>query len=108
MTVSGWGGVAEMFPHASPDALDLLKRCLKFNPMKRITADEALGHPYVAQFHNEVEEPVYPTPPIRIALDDNTKFSVRPSVPLLSLTTAPPTDDGGCKGGVPVPVPGSE
>ena len=30
----------------------------------------------VFQFHNELEEPVYPTPPIRIALDDNTKFSV--------------------------------
>jgi mitogen-activated protein kinase 15 len=31
---------------------------------------------YAWQFHNEVEEPVYPTPPIHIALDDNTKFSV--------------------------------
>lgn len=81
--------LSEMFPHASPDALDLLKRCLKFNPSKRITADEALGHPYVAQFHNEVEEPVYPTPPIRIALDDNTKFSVH-SLPPYSLPPSLP------------------
>lgn len=65
-----------MFPTASNEALDLLRRCLKFNPSKRLTADEALSHPYVAQFHNDTEEPVYPTPPIRIALDDNTKFSV--------------------------------
>ena len=68
--------LSDMFPHASPDALDLLRRCLKFNPSKRITAQEALCHPYVAQFHNELEEPVYPTPPIKIALDDNTKVCV--------------------------------
>jgi mitogen-activated protein kinase 15 len=66
----------DMFPTASNEALDLLRRCLKFNPSKRMTADEALSHPYVAQFHNDTEEPQYPTPPIRIALDDNTKFSV--------------------------------
>jgi mitogen-activated protein kinase 15 len=71
--------LSDMFPHASPDALDLLRRCLKFNPSKRMTAEEALSHPYVAQFHNEVEEPVYPTPPIRIALDDNTKVSSLPA-----------------------------
>lgn len=73
--------LSDMFPHASPDALDLLRRCLKFNPSKRITAEEALSHPYVAQFHNEVEEPVYPTPPIKIALDDNTKVSYLPLLP---------------------------
>jgi len=66
----------DMFPNASNEALDLLRRCLKFNPSKRMTADEALAHPYVAQFHNESEETIYPTPPIKIALDDNTKFSV--------------------------------
>ncbi len=37
---------------------------------------QALCHPYVAQFHNDSEELIYPTPPIKIALDDNTKFSV--------------------------------
>ena len=78
--------LSDMFPHASPDALDMLRRCLKFNPSKRITAEEALSHPYVAQFHNEVEEPVYPTPPIRIALDDNTKVT---SLSPLSRARAP-------------------
>ena len=43
--------LSDMFPHASPDALDLLRRCLKFNPSKRITAEEALNHPYVAQVY---------------------------------------------------------
>jgi mitogen-activated protein kinase 15 len=87
--------LSDMFPTASADALDLLRGCLKFNPSKRITAEQvlfyrigfvclpnvigcvqALCHPYVAQFHNDSEELIYPTPPIKIALDDNTKFSV--------------------------------
>jgi mitogen-activated protein kinase 15 len=44
--------LADMFPNASPQALDLMRRLLKFNPNKRITAEEGLSHPYVAQFHN--------------------------------------------------------
>eukprot|EP00292_Cryptomonas_paramecium_P012701 CAMPEP_0113697496 /NCGR_PEP_ID=MMETSP0038_2-20120614/22168_1 /TAXON_ID=2898 /ORGANISM="Cryptomonas paramecium" /LENGTH=356 /DNA_ID=CAMNT_0000620517 /DNA_START=49 /DNA_END=1119 /DNA_ORIENTATION=- /assembly_acc=CAM_ASM_000170 len=68
--------LSNIFPSASPDALDLLCRCLKFNPLRRATAEEGLRHLYVAQFHNEAEEPRFPGPPIRIALDDNTKLSV--------------------------------
>ncbi|KAH8834760.1 kinase-like domain-containing protein [Flagelloscypha sp. PMI_526] len=33
-------------PTASPQALDLLERLLKFDPKERITAAEALSHPY--------------------------------------------------------------
>ena len=36
------------FPKASPECLDLLKKLLAFNPSKRLTADEALKHPYVS------------------------------------------------------------
>lgn len=41
----------------SKEAIDLLNKLLVFNPDKRITVEEALHHPYVAQFHNSREEP---------------------------------------------------
>lgn len=44
-------------PGASSHAVDLLQKLLHLNPNKRITAEEALAHPYVAQFHNVDEEP---------------------------------------------------
>lgn len=64
--------LAEMFPSASPEALDLIARCMQFNPDKRITAYEALRHPYVASFHNDADEPACPRV-LRIQIDDNTK-----------------------------------
>uniref|UniRef100_K3WIJ6 Protein kinase domain-containing protein n=1 Tax=Globisporangium ultimum (strain ATCC 200006 / CBS 805.95 / DAOM BR144) TaxID=431595 RepID=K3WIJ6_GLOUD len=45
-----------------------------FDPSKRLTVDEALKHPYVAQFHNEKDEPPAPGP-LQIVVDDNTKYS---------------------------------
>lgn len=47
---------------------------MQFDPNKRITCDEALRHPYVAQFHNEKDEPNAPGP-LQIVVDDNTKYS---------------------------------
>ena len=44
----------------------------QFNPAKRITAREALRHPYVAQFHSSADEPSAPGI-ITIPIDDNTK-----------------------------------
>jgi mitogen-activated protein kinase 15 len=66
----------DVFPTASDDALDLLRNLLQFNPHKRLTAEQALKHPYVAQFHNPDDEPVC-TKKIHIPIDDNQKFSIR-------------------------------
>lgn len=56
------------------DAADLLKKLLHFNPKKRLTAAEALKHPYVAQFHNSADEPSC-SRRVTIPIDDNTKVS---------------------------------
>jgi p38 MAP kinase len=39
-------------------AIDLLERMLVFDPNKRITATEALGHDYLAPYHDPTDEPV--------------------------------------------------
>lgn len=64
------------FPTASPETEDLLRRLLHFNPHKRLTAEQALQHPYLAQFHNPADEPVC-SRMIRIPIDDNTKFTIQ-------------------------------
>lgn len=47
----------KMFPGATPDAIDLLKKMLQFDPRKRITVDEALQHPWLKELHNPQAEP---------------------------------------------------
>jgi len=64
-----------MFSNASAEALELMSQCLQFNPVKRCAAEDALRHPYVAEFHNPSDEPAYPHGPIKIAIDDNKKLS---------------------------------
>ncbi|NXJ71278.1 MK15 kinase, partial [Rostratula benghalensis] len=48
----------QILPPSTPlTALDLLKKLLVFNPDKRLTAEEALQHPYVKRFHCPAREP---------------------------------------------------
>lgn len=67
--------VSELFPKASADALNLLKKLLVFNPKDRLTAEQALEHAYVGQFHNAAEEPSCPFA-IKISIDDDHKYSI--------------------------------
>lgn len=64
----------KIFPGAPPEAVDLVLQCLKFNPDNRISAFDAIKHPYVAQFHDPNAEPLA-TRPIQIVIDDNTKYT---------------------------------
>ena len=45
-----------MFPDASALAIDLMERMLQFNPARRITVEDALAHPYLAQLHDPAAE----------------------------------------------------
>lgn len=52
---------AEMFPGASPLALDLLSKMLVFDQHSRISVDDALRHPYLRELHGKAPEPVCAT-----------------------------------------------
>jgi len=67
--------LASTYPNADEDSVDLLAKLLLFNPEKRITAQEALEHPFVSQFHSANEE-ITCSKAVGIPFDDNKKFSV--------------------------------
>ncbi|EOR02032.1 Mitogen-activated protein kinase HOG1 [Wallemia ichthyophaga EXF-994] len=48
---------ADRFPNANAEEIDLLEKMLDFNPKKRITAADALAHPYLAPYHDPEDEP---------------------------------------------------
>jgi len=48
----------QLFPEASPQAINLLAKMLQFDPAKRITVVDALAHPYFAGLHVESDEPL--------------------------------------------------
>jgi len=63
----------EIYPKAPAEALDLMEKMLYFNPEKRLTATEALAHPYLAQFHNPADE-TEATESVFVPVDDNIKL----------------------------------
>lgn len=65
----------DVFEKSSPEAIDLLKRLLQFNPNKRISAEEGLKHPFIAQFHNSDDEPICGKI-ITIPFDDNHRLDI--------------------------------
>ncbi|KAK2876889.1 hypothetical protein Q8A67_020985 [Cirrhinus molitorella] len=50
--------LAALYPQAEPSALDLLGAMLRFDPRERVSACQALEHPYLAKYHDPDDEPV--------------------------------------------------
>lgn len=67
--------VKEFIKYENPLALDLIDKMLTVNPSKRISAAEALKHPYLESLHDESDEPVFES-------DIDFKFEHDPKVTL--------------------------
>lgn len=50
----------------NPPGIDLVKRCLEFDPEKRITVEQCLEHPYFEGLHDSSDEPVYAGTPVTL------------------------------------------
>ncbi|KAJ8340433.1 hypothetical protein SKAU_G00350660 [Synaphobranchus kaupii] len=50
--------LAKLLPGVSAEALDFLEKILTFNPMDRLTAEEALAHPYMTDYSFPLDEPI--------------------------------------------------
>jgi mitogen-activated protein kinase 15 len=61
---------------APPDAVDLVRKLLTFNPMDRPTAEECLLHPYIAQWHCPEKE-ISAQGGVEIVLKDSEKHSIK-------------------------------
>uniref|UniRef100_A0A3Q0SKE0 Mitogen-activated protein kinase 4 n=1 Tax=Amphilophus citrinellus TaxID=61819 RepID=A0A3Q0SKE0_AMPCI len=63
---------SELLPEVDHQAVDFLERILTFNPMDRLTAEEALSHPFLQQYSCPEDEPTS-SHPFRIEdeLEDN-------------------------------------
>jgi len=45
-------GIAKLIPHASEEAKDLINKLLIYNPDNRITANQALKHPWLKEIRD--------------------------------------------------------
>ena len=64
----------QLFKGGNPEAIDLLKKMLTYDPDDRITVEQALEHPYLKQLHYPDDEPT--TQPVSAFDFDFEKYSL--------------------------------
>lgn len=79
--VRSWGSrpppsLEAQFPNADPLAVDLVARCLRWDPLDRITAEAALQHPWLDAYK---ESSARWTPPAPFAAFGQVEFSAHPA-----------------------------
>ncbi|OHS98289.1 CMGC family protein kinase [Tritrichomonas foetus] len=66
----------QKLPNADDTTIDFIAKCLVFNPEHRMNVQDALEHPFVAQFHNPAEEQGCDEP-LKTSLSDNKRYTVK-------------------------------
>ena len=51
-TVAEGTGIPKLIPHVSPEAVDLIQKLLIYTPDSRITASQAIKHPWFKELRD--------------------------------------------------------
>lgn len=73
------GSLSEILSSGSVEVHDLVQLLVQFNPDKRLTADEALEHPFIGHFHNPDSEILHPSchsSGIALELNDDLQYDL--------------------------------
>ncbi|KAH0789838.1 CMGC/MAPK/ERK7 protein kinase [Histomonas meleagridis] len=66
----------QKLPLADADTIDFIQKLLVFNPDLRMNVEQAINHPFVAQFRNPELEALTGEP-IKLSLSDNKRYMVK-------------------------------
>lgn len=68
--------LSQKLPNADAQTIDFIQKLLIFNPDHRMTAAQALEHPFVAQFRNPAEE-ITSDEPLQLGFSDNKRYGTK-------------------------------